>query len=250
MTLMVASLEPQSYSTSWLHASQVHSIQVLLQPNPRWVATGDQRDLANFVRRYQHDPAVYGWYLYDEPDFYGLPAARLIAAYRTIRAIDHRPIAVDFFSGNCLFGPGKIDRAYLNGFDLLMFDHYIFYQKSFYENLPHFDPLADERKVDANCVASARKYHKLGPIIVLQGFGKGTRDGPFNYRDPTYHEVLCSILLAERAGATGGLFYRDGKASANLHKNIYRAVRVVHSFRNQTSVFLISRFRCTAHDTA
>jgi len=220
VTLLVTYYLGEPYISRWLHAAGVNHVQLLLQPDPAWIDQGDMKQLQAFVRQYRHNAAVYGWYLYDEPDRENLPPRRLREAYLAIKALDSHPVAVIFTTGQCLFGQGAIDPAYLTGFDLLMFDRY-----PFYTNLPGVRPLQDQRTVDSNCVRSARDDHKLGPILVLQGFGKGQKDGPFTWRDPTYQETLCSFRTALAAGASGVLFYSDQYADARVRRNVDRIMR-------------------------
>ncbi len=223
VTLMVAYYADGPYTDRWVRAAGAHHIRMLLQPDPAWITHGTMTKLQAFVRRYRRNPALYGWYLYDEPDRVELPPRKLQAAYQAIKTLDHHPVAVVFTTGQCLVGQGAIDPGYLAGFDLLMFDRY-----PFYTNLPGVRPLEDERAVDANCVRSARTYRKLGPILVLQGFGKGQKDGPFLWRDPTYQETLCSFRLALAAGAQGVLFYSDQYADPYVWHNVQQIIRDRH----------------------
>jgi hypothetical protein len=221
VTLLVTYYIGEPYTSRWVQAAGANHIRLLLEPDPAWIEQDKLDELQAFVRRYRHEPAVYGWYLFDEPDLNQLPPPKLQAGYRAIKALDGHPIAVVFTTGQCLFGQGAIDPAYLAGFDLLMFDRY-----PFYTNLPDVHPLQDERKIDANCVQSARITHKLGPIMVLQGFGKGQKDGPFTWRDPTYQETLCSFRVALAAGALGVLFYSDQYADDSVRHNVDHIIRL------------------------
>jgi hypothetical protein len=224
--LVVAAYAGEPWTSRWLRTALAHGIKVLLMPDASWISTSKRARLRAFVLRYRHNPAVYGWYLYDEPDFTGLPPDKLAAAYRLVKSLDpSRPIAAVFTSGRCRFGTGAIDPRYLAGFDLLMFDRYPFYQPSFYRTIPRFNPLRDAREVDANCVRSARVYHKLGPIMVLQGFGKGMRDGPFAWRDPSFRETSCTFRLAAASGARGVLFWSDQYADEQVQQNVEAVMR-------------------------
>jgi hypothetical protein len=130
---------------------------------------------------------------------------------------------VVFMSGECRFGHRYIDPAFLQGFDILMFDRY-----PFYLNLTGFDPYADAHRVAVNCVRSARDHEKSGPIMVLQGFGKGVKDGAFAYRDPTYQESLRNVQAVTSAGVRDILFWNDRNADHRVWTNIERIVTVWH----------------------
>lgn len=224
MNLMVTSSVGKRRTHRWLRNALGHGMRVLLEPDSAWIRQANRSQLAAFIRRYRHNPALFGWHLYDEPDFTGLPPEKLVAAYQRVKQLDPRhPVAVDFATGQCRFGPGAIDPRYLPGFDLFIFDRY-----PFYTNLPGVDPLQDIAAIATTCMRTARTYHKLGPILVLQGFGNGTRDGPFVWRDPKYQETLCSVRLVAHAGALGVLFWTDQHADAAVRRN---TDTVVHQWR-------------------
>lgn len=224
VNLMVAYHSSGGYTAKWMRATAAQGIQVLLQPDPEWVRSGNIAALSAFVRRYDHTPSLYGWYLYDEPDAGNLRPARLQAAYDAIKAIDTHPVAVVFTTGGCRFGPGAIDAGYLAGFDLLMFDYY-----PFYRNLRVSHPALHAQRNDQNCVQSAREYRKSGPIIVVQSFGSGQHTGPFQWRDPSYTETECQVALAEASGATGVLFWDDQISDAHVRRDSNRIIRHWHS---------------------
>lgn len=224
VSLLVISPSTTSSTDTWLRLLAAYGLKALLEPKPSWIDNARLSSLRSFVQHYRRFPTLYGWYLYDEPDRNGLPAARLQVAYRAIHRLDSHPIAVNFTTGQCRFGPHAIDPGYLHGFDLLLFDRYPFYM-----NMPNFNPLKDARAIDAQCVRTTRRHHKRGPIMVLQGFGHGWRDGPFVWRDPTYRETACDVALARREGVGGVLFWSDQYADAPVRDNVQRVLASVNS---------------------
>lgn len=222
-TLMIGYHAGEPYTSRWLRGAAVAGVRVLLQPDPSWVIRGNADALRTFVRRYQHAPAIGGWYLFDEPDREDLPPRRLVSAYRAIKSLDQRPVEVAFMSGQCRFGRDAIDPAYLKGLDGMMFVRY-----PFYADITVADPVGDIRRVTRACVQSAHAYDKLPPIMVLQGFGKGQHDGPFLWRDPTYGESLAGARAALAAGAGGVLFWNDTHADQEVLKNTDRVLGFLH----------------------
>ncbi|MGH2444377.1 MAG: hypothetical protein ACRDFX_14580, partial [Chloroflexota bacterium] len=194
VNLMIAYRSGEPYTSRWLRAAEAHHVKVLLQPDWRWIAHGNLSALQRFVRRYRGDPALSGWYLYDEPEVNRLEPRKLAAAYNVIKSIDRHPVAVVFSTGGCRFGAGHIDPAYLKGFDLLMFDIYPFYARV------HVAASRVSQRDFGACVQSARRFHKSGPIIVVQAFGNGMSDGRLAWRDPTFAELQCQVRLARNAG--------------------------------------------------
>jgi hypothetical protein len=223
VNLVLPYFSGESRTGAWVREAEKQGVSLLLQPNWRWVAHGDLQSLADFVRRYRDSPALYGWYLYDEPEVNGLPPARLVAAYHLIKSLDSHPVAVVFGTLQCRFGPGGLDPGYLAGFDLLMYDYY-----PFYTTIPAPRSWQVAAATDAQCARSAREHHKQGPILVLQAFGHGWRDGPLAWRDPALGETRCLFALAQQSGAQGVLFWSDEHADAVVARNTNGVIAAWH----------------------
>jgi len=198
-----------------------YNVKVMMQPGPNWIKYGQLAELRAWIRRYQHDPAVWGWYLDDEPDFSRLPPRRLLAAYRAIKAIDDHPVGVVFASGSCQFGRNGIDPAYAPAFDVLMFDDY----QAFVPVSPA-DAMQPLKGDFANCAASARRLRKRGFMLVLQAFGKGQISPGDNvaFRDPNLVETEYAYRAARASGAMGVLWYHDNYADAVVRAEVRKAM--------------------------
>jgi hypothetical protein len=223
VNLVLPYFSGEGRTATWVRAAEKERVPLLLQPDWRWVAHGKLRRLANFVRRYRDSAALYGWYLYDEPEVNNLPPARLVAAYRLIKSLDSHPVAVVFGTEQCRFGLGGLDRGYLAAFDLLMYDYY-----PFYTTIPALRSWKAAGTADNECAQSAREHHKQGPILVLQAFGQGWRDGPFQWRDPSLGETRCLFALAQQSGAQGVLFWSDEHADAAVAHNTNGVIAAWH----------------------
>jgi hypothetical protein len=213
----------ESRTSAWVRVAEQQRVSLLLQPNWRWVAHGDLLSLAAFVRRFRDSSALYGWYLYDEPEVNDLSPARLVAAYRLIKSLDSHPVAVVFGTEQCRFGPAGLDPGYLAGFDVLMYDYY-----PFYATVPAARSWQLAARTDTECVGSAREHRKQGPILVLQAFGRGWRDGPLQWRDPALGETRCLFALAQQSGAEGVLFWSDEHADAVVARNTNEVIAAWH----------------------
>jgi hypothetical protein len=223
MTLVVAPYAESNTLHTFLDQAHRVGVGVLLAPNGNWIRTGDWPALAAFIGEFQDEPAVAGWYLFDEPDFNNLPATRLIQAYQLVQLLDpSHPIAVVFTLGQCRFGR-HLDRRYLQAFDLLMCDDYPFYTfvRSHSQSLAAIREFQDTTR---HAVYTARHFHKLGPIMVAQGFGNGVKDGPFWYRDPTYVEQRAMFHDALAAGAKGILYFNDEQADGTVKSDVHAIV--------------------------
>jgi hypothetical protein len=129
---------------------------------------------------------------------------------------------VVFTAGMC--GPHDAYTRYLKGFDLLMYDDYPFY--TFIRGRKAADAAINEvGTTAANCVSAAHRYHKLGPIMVLQGFGHGVKDGPFAYRDPAYLEERAMFWDTVQAGVPMIVFWDDGFTDRWVGISVRRVVQ-------------------------
>ena len=209
-----------------LQNAQAAGLSVLLMPNTSWMHGNDWSDLRRSILQFRDSPALYGWYLADEPEYVGLSPKRLAHAYRVIKSLDRHPVAVVFTEGSCRFG-ARVSKAYLKGFDILMFDDYPFYG-FMHSHRDSVNGIREFRRSTRNCVATAHRYHKRGPFMVMQGFGKGIKDGPFSYRDPTYYEEKTMFRVAIRNGAHGILFWSDQFADRTVTHNVSRIVGAWH----------------------
>jgi hypothetical protein len=129
---------------------------------------------------------------------------------------------VVFALGGCRFGKG-LSRRYLRGFDLLMFDDYPFYTFMRSRGASQAG-IREFSSATRHCVNAARRYHKIGPLMVVQGFGHGVADGGLEWRDPSFYEESSVFRDAMKLGAKGILFYADGYADRAVSENVQRIV--------------------------
>lgn len=211
-------------TSAYLATAQRYHIRVLLE-----VDGANLTHLQAQIIAYRAQLALYGWYLWDEPEYNGVPASRVIAAYHTVKQLDRRhPVAVIFTTDGC-----QVDPAYYRGVDLVMYDEYPFYADN--SDTPLSTVLADYR----SCIRLTRQHHKQGPIIVQQAFGNGMHDGPyFTWRDPTEREQQALFDDARALGVPAILFFSDTVADATVWRN------TLHVLASSRSSCLPSRSRC------
>lgn len=181
---------------TYLNNARENGIKVFLEPYREPVRNEDAAAVAEFVRTYKDDPAVAGWYLYDEPAANEISPQTLEISYRAIKAEDpNHPIAVVFASSQTAKVP-----QYLNAMDIYMIDRYpLFYGKPEFDNLHDF----------GQWMQQAASYAGDKPFWpVLQGYGEGEDGKPqYNRRLPTAAEERYMFYTAVLAGADGLLFY-------------------------------------------
>jgi hypothetical protein len=177
---------------SYLDAAQAAHVQVLLEIPRRFVRTIDDSALRSFVRTYKARPALFGWYLADEPStnmelgpLTGPKARRL---YRAIKLEDPRhPVAI-------ALGPNENPRPYASALDVLMYDDYPCMRRT-----PEFGNFsAWSRRVAA--ASRAAQPHAFVPVI--QAFG-----GAWGNRLPTTAEERYMVYSSIQDGAAGIFFW-------------------------------------------
>jgi hypothetical protein len=208
---------------SYLANARRHHVQILVGIPNRFIR--QLNVIQKIVARYRDNPTVWGWYMYDEPDFWGTPAPVLVRAYQTIKHLDSRPVVVTFMSGHCNFDQkkGHLDPKFLQTFDVLTIDHFVLFK-----GMHEYEDLGREEAYYAQCVRVARQYHKLGAIIILQAFG-GLPAGKLTWRDPTLGEEQYMTWLSIRAGAIGVLYWSDFRADRQVFANVNKVTKGLSS---------------------
>ncbi|WP_373540787.1 hypothetical protein [Chamaesiphon sp.] len=106
---------------SFLDTCETVGVKVLLEIYRPFVDIGNIAAIKDFVRTYKNHPAVYAWYLYDEPEIrkpIPLDPQLLEQLYQVIKDEDKsKPVALVFAD------PDKIE-PFVNSMDILMWDWY------------------------------------------------------------------------------------------------------------------------------
>ena len=183
---------------AFLNRAAAAGIKVMVEI-PRLEVRRDHRWLiTQFVKKLKTHPAVYGWYLYDEPEFIKLSPRLLERVYQAIKEEDpQHTVAIAF---------GKLlpIKRYLKALDTVIYFKYPCYYDS-----PKFCNLQNGifRKQAATAASIARK--KSNFWFVLQGYGEDKHGKPtrFNRRLPSVEEERYMVYSALLAPADGLFFW-------------------------------------------
>jgi hypothetical protein len=193
MPYIAAEVKPETIKI-FLDAAEKIGIKVLLEIYRSLVESGDISGVKDFIRTYKNHPAVYGWYLYDEPEVKKptpLSPELLIKVYQAIKAEDRsKPVALVFAD------PNKIE-PYADAMDILMWDWYPCHEgerefhwvSGYRQNLYRVISLADAKK---------KKFYS-----VLQAYS----DKKLKLSLPTKAEIRYMFYLSVMAGVDGILFF-------------------------------------------
>jgi len=190
---------------AYLDAAQAAGLKVVLEIDRAFVKAESASDVRRFVSRYKAHPALYGWYLADEPTInedLG-PASPEVAGelYRVIKDEDPKsPVAV-------AFAKSEQPEDYRQAMDLMLFDDY-----PCRVGQPEFDGFEDWwKRLQARAAVGAEEG---GFIPVLQAFGEDAQGvAQFGRRLPTVAEQRYMVFASVQAGATGLLFWTRYRAS-------------------------------------
>ncbi|MEM7591636.1 MAG: hypothetical protein AAF383_08975, partial [Cyanobacteria bacterium P01_A01_bin.83] len=188
---------------SYLDRAAAVGIKVLVEI-PRLQVRRDHRWLiTQMIKELKTHPAVYGWYLFDEPEFIQLSPALLERVYKAIKAEDpQHKVAV-------AFGKPLHIREYLKAADTIMYFNYPIMDGS-----SEFDGLGVPSFINKlqSVAHSITKDHDLW--FILQGYGrdKHGRVTKFKRRLPTFAEsryMIYSALIAQTDGLLFWTHYRS-----------------------------------------
>ncbi|MCX6924600.1 MAG: hypothetical protein NT154_15500 [Verrucomicrobia bacterium] len=177
---------------SCLDAANAAGLKVLASPGTS-AGPGFNPDAAKkTVKAFDAHPALWAWYLADEPDLQQIPPKTVVKNHTTLKRLKPtKPTALVLFQGY-----EALD--YANITDILMIDKY---------PVPWLPLASFGQHVEMTRLALG----KSKPLIaVIQAFDWGSipemLPGEKNLRPPTYEEIRCMTYEALARGANG-LFY-------------------------------------------
>ena len=150
--------------------------------------------LLSFNTSDKNHPAVYGWYLYDEPEVkkpIPLSPQLLIGLYQVIKQEDRsKPVAI-------VFADTRKIAPYIDALDILMWDWY-----PCHENEPEFHWVSGYRQ-DLYKVISLASTNNKKFYSALQAYS----DKTLKLSLPTQAEIRYMFYLSVCSGVDGILFY-------------------------------------------
>jgi hypothetical protein len=228
---------------AFLDHLQSVKMRALLQIDPSWVTAPDTAAIAGFVAATSAHPALYGWYLFDEPDFNNVSPTQLKVAYDAVRGADAtHPVAVAFGNGYCSYTDRQAQAApggatYMTIPEIVMFEQYpVHAQQEFQKTPDGRHGLADIAQMVDDCVqylATHRAPKFQGLVAVLQAFAWSNTE-----REPTYREsryMLFRSLIKNPFGAQQWVEYRASATMVDIGNRLIReASSVGAALRNST----------------
>lgn len=182
---------------AYLNAANTAGIKVILEMPRPMIQSGQIENITQFVRTFKTHPAIFAWYLYDEPELANLSPTHFKPLYDAIKSEDpRRPIAL-------VFARLRDMPKYQEVMDILMFDHY---PCNYGE--PEFAGFSNQRFRNYLSRAASYAEKEEGFWFVLQAFGEQLDGTPqANRRLPTNTEMRYMFYTSVLSGANGLLFW-------------------------------------------
>lgn len=185
--------------STYLDAAAAAGVKIMLPVNPNLeqVKAGDVAQIKEKIRTFKNHPAIYGWYIADEPDLRQTPAKLLVSVYQAVKEEDPtRPIAIAFNTNLSRI------KKYADAYDILMYDKY-----PCLEGYPEFSSSPPYVNIDflGERIPQIGNYAKNNNKLffpIVQAFGKRHRK-----RFCSGAEMKYLIYMSLLSGADGLFFY-------------------------------------------
>jgi len=220
----------QASVRAFLDHLQSIKMRALLQIDPGWVMALDTAAITGLVTATSSHPALYGWYLFDEPDYNNVSPTQLKAAYDVVRAADaNHPIAVAFGDGYCSYTDRQAQAApggatYMTIPEIVLFEQYPVHGQPEFQKTPDGKhALADIPQMVDDCMQYLATHHApkfQGLIAVLQAFAWSATE-----REPTYREaryMLFRSLIKNPFGSQQWVEYRASSTMVDIGNRLIR----------------------------
>jgi hypothetical protein len=203
-----------SAEKGYLEAAQAAGLKVLAAPGTSAGRGFNLAAAARTVKTFDAHPALWAWYLVDEPDMQQIPPETVVRNHAALKSLKPaKPTALVLFQGY-----EALD--YANITDIMMIDKY---------PVPWLPLASFGQHVEMTRLALG----KGKPLIaVIQAFDWSSfpqmLPGEKNLRPPTHEEIRCMTYEALARGATGLFYYAfDAGWKMREHPETWVALRNV-----------------------
>jgi hypothetical protein len=222
-------ITPGAVRTFLDQLQSVH-MRALVQIDPGWVTAPDTAAIAAYVAAITSHPGLYGWYLFDEPEFNGVTPAQLKVAYDALRGADsNHPVAISFGNGYCSYADKQAPAApngatFMTLPEIVMFQQYPVHAQAEFQKTPDGKhALTDIAQMVDDCTQYLAAHHSPkfeGFISDLQAFAWSNTE-----RDPTYAELRYMLFRSLIRSPFGSQYWVEYRASATLADEGNRLIR-------------------------
>jgi hypothetical protein len=200
---------------AYLDSAERRGLKVLASPGTSAGARFDANRARQIVARFDSHPALWAWYLVDEPDLNGVSPTAVRQAHRFLKNVGAlKPTALVLYQGGEALNFGNIA-------DLTLVDRY---------PIPWL-PLANFPQHVRMARLALGKGKPLLAVVQAFDWTAYPRERPSEVamRPPTLLEIRCMTYCALARGATGIFYYcfNDGAWKLTAHPETWESVRKV-----------------------
>ena len=210
----------------FLDAAKANSIGVLASPGSH---AGDRFDAAKVratVARHDRHPALWSWYLIDEPDMHSVSPEKVEAAHRFVKRLGAtKPTSLVLYQGDSA-------KWYADIADITMIDRYPVPWLPLANFSQHIHKTRLATDLDRPMIAVIQSFDWTAHQNVLPG--------EENLRPPTEHELRSMTYSALARGANGIFYYSyaDMRLKERKYPELWAALkRVVAEVRSREALF-------------
>jgi hypothetical protein len=220
----------------FLDAAKAHGLKVMAAPGASAGPGFQSGPARRAIQRYDAHPALWAWYLVDEPEMTGVAPEYVLAANRFLKSLGARkPTSLVLYHATAAL-------SYVDAADILLIDRY---------PIPWL-PLADFPKHLRLARSAAGKNHPL--IAVIQAFDWAATPNLLpqerHLRPPSYEELRCLTYCALVTGANGLFYYAfdNGPWKMEEHLDTWYALHtVIQEVTARLPLFRAQRLWWPAH---
>ena len=210
----------------FLDAAKANGIAVLASPGSH---AGDRFDAAKVratVARHDRHPALWSWYLIDEPDMHSVSPGKVEAAHRFVKRLGAtKPTSLVLYQGDSA-------KWYADIADITMIDRYPVPWLPLANFSQHIHKTRLATDLDRPMIAVIQSFDWTAHQNVLPG--------EENLRPPTEHELRSMTYSALARGANGIFYYSyaDMRLKERKYPELWAALkRVVAEVRSREALF-------------
>ncbi|WP_254565189.1 hypothetical protein [Oscillatoria sp. HE19RPO] len=209
--------------SNYLDAAEKAGVKVVLDIYRSIVQNEDTDAAIEFIRTFKEHPALFGWYLYDEPEIHGVSAKKLKTIYETIKTEDPiHPVVL------ATTQPARVSGDYKEVLDIVLYPLYpILYNSEEFTNLNNLNFKSILERYAPLAINNGKEFW-----FVLQGMGKQPQreESSKNWRLPTKAEERYMLYTARLAGSQGFLFFSHYRSNQSWINSVLTPI--IQEFNN------------------
>ena len=209
-----------SDAREYLRLCDAKGIKVALGMRRAWIYNQKLDFIREYVAALMGEPGLLTWYLYDEPDYVGVPMPSIRKAYETIKNIDpFHPVSI-------IYAASDVIPRYARSCDILWAQAY--HEKPS-DVMHHIDTLFQMRKASVGFCGKDNAPNPLASWAILGPFDLKIQEKQHSFEQhrPNPEEIVAQTYAAIISQARGIVYYWLPKNHYDIRKDtphIWKAI--------------------------